>query len=255
MNRIYFSAVAAVLVLTACSNGEMPDDDAVTADNPLLSEWETPFGVPPFDAIASDDYLPALRAGIEEHAAEIDAIVANTDEPTFENTIEALELSGSTLGRVSRVFSAVNSAHSDDVIKETAKIIAPERAAHRDNISLNKELFERVLAVYEQREQLGLTPEQAHLLNETHKRFVRSGANLDDAAQARLREINSELAELSQRFSENLLDETNDFELLVTDRADLGELPTSLVALAAEEAKRRGAPLIVNSDAARSSDV
>ena len=134
----------------------------------------------------------------------------------------------------------VDGANSDDVTKETAKTIAPELSAHGDNISLNKDLFERVLAVYEQRDSLDLSAEQAHLLNETHKQFVRSGANLEDEAQEKLRAINSELAELSQQFSENLLDETNNFELLVTDRADLGDIPESLVALAAEEAKRRG---------------
>ena len=122
----------------------------------------------------------------------------------------------------------------------TAKTIAPELAAHSDNIWLNKGLFDRVLVVYEQMDDLGFGGEQRRLLEETHKRFVRSGANLEDAAQERLREINAELAELGQQFQENLLNETNDFELVVTDRADLGSLPGSLVALAAEEAKRRG---------------
>ena len=144
------------------------------------------------------------------------------------------------LSRVIRVFFAVDGANSDDVTKQTAKIIAPELSAHRDNISLNKDLFERVLAVYEQRDSHDLSPEQAYLLEETHKQFVRSGANLEDAAQARLREINAELAELSQQFGDNVLEETNNFELLVTDRADLGDLPADLVALAAEEARRRG---------------
>jgi peptidyl-dipeptidase Dcp len=236
---------ALCLAVAACSEAPAPDveeatPEAVAAANPILEDWDTPFGVPPFDRIESEHYLPAFRASMEAQNAEIDAIVANPDAPTFDNTVEALELSGSKLSRVSRIFFAVDGANSDDVTKETAKTIAPELAAHRDNIALNKELFERVLAVYEQRDDLDLSAEQEHLLNETHKQFVRSGANLEDAAQERLREINSELAELSQQFSENLLDETNNFELLVTDKADLGDLPESLVALAAEEAKRRG---------------
>jgi peptidyl-dipeptidase Dcp len=236
---------ALCLAVAACSEAPAPDveeatPEAVAAANPILEDWDTPFGVPPFDRIESEHYLPAFRASMEAHNAEIDAIVANPDVPTFDNTIEALELSGSKLSRVSRIFFAVDGANSDEVTKETAKTIAPELAAHRDNIALNKELFERVLAVYEQRDDLDLSAEKEHLLNETHKQFVRSGANLEDAAQERLREINSELAELSQQFSENLLDETNNFELLVTDRADLGDIPESLVALAAEEAKRRG---------------
>ena len=245
MKSTYLLAATAAAMLAACSESPAPEaGDAVAepmaASNPILEDWDTPFGVPPFDRIESEHYLPAFRASMEAHNAEIDAIVVNPDDPTFDNTIEALELSGNKLSRVSRLFSAVDSANSDDVTKETAKIIAPERSAHRDNISLNKELFERVLAVFEQRDDLELSAEQAHLLNETHKQFVRSGANLEDAAQEKLREINSELAELSQQFSENLLDETNNFEMLVTDRADLGDIPVSLVALAAEEAKRRG---------------
>ena len=235
------------LAVAACSDApeaEMAADESapesMDAANVLLDEWDTPFGVPPFDHIESEHYLPAFRASMQAHNAEIDAIIGNPDAATFENTIEALELSGAKLSRVSRIFFAVEGANSDDVTKETAKTIAPELSAHGDNISLNKDLFERVLTVYEQRDSLDLSAEQAHLLNETHKQFVRSGANLEDAAQDRLREINSELAEISQQFSDNLLDETNNFELLVTDKADLGDIPASLVALAAEEAKRRG---------------
>jgi peptidyl-dipeptidase Dcp len=239
---------AACFALAACSDSNTPAvDDVVTGsvapaehENPLLVEWDTPFGVPPFDLIQSADYLPALRAGIQQHSAEIDAIITNPDAPTFENTIVALELSGSGLSRVRRPFYAVNSAHADDIIRETAKTIAPELSAHRDDIYLNTALFERVDAVFAVRDQLELDGEQQRLLEETHKRFVRAGANLEPGAQARLREINSELATLSQQYQENVLNETNEFELLVTDRADLGDLPQSLVALAAEEAQRRG---------------
>ena len=243
--NLILAATALTFTVTACSDRPAPEAEEAPADiamtpNPMLEEWNTPFGVPPFDQIESEHYLPALRAGMEQHEAEIDAIVADTEAPTFANTIEALERSGHMLGRVAPVFFALDSAHSDDVIKDTAKTIAPELAAHRDSISLNKGLFDRVLAVYEQRDELDLNPEQQYLLEETHKQFVRSGANLDDAAQARLREINAELAELAQQFGDNVLEDTNRFELLVTDRDDLGELPASLVALAAEEAGRRG---------------
>lgn len=239
---------AACLAVAACSESRTPapvesvSEPAASAerDNPLLAEWNTPFRVPPFDRIESTDYLPAMRDGVQQQQSEIDAIVANPDAPTFENTIVALEVSGSTLNAVRRVFFAVNGAHADDVIRDTARTIAPELSAHRDNIFLNAALFERVDAVYNMRDQLDLNAEQQRLLEETHKEFVRSGANLEPDAQARLREINSELATLSQQFQENVLDETNEFELLVTERADLGNLPVSLVALAAEEAKRRG---------------
>jgi peptidyl-dipeptidase Dcp len=245
MNTKLVTTLAACLAVVACSESPTPEveeamADPVSSTNLLLEEWDTPFGVPPFDRIASEDYLPAIRAGMAEQDREIDAIVNNPEPATFENTIEALERSGKLLSRSNRVFNALDGAHSNEVIKETGKILAPELSAHGDNISLNKDLFERVLAVYEQREDIDLTAEQEHLLNETHKQFVRSGANLPDEAQNRLREINSELAELSQKFQDNVLTETNEFELLVTDRADLGDLPDNLVALAADEAKRRG---------------
>ena len=237
---------SAVFLLAACSGqhdtGPATDGNNVTdsRENPLLIEWNTPFGVPPFDLIESSDYLAALREGMRQHSEEIEAIAGDPALPTFENTVVALEVSGVTLDRVGRVFFAVNGAHSDDTMRETARTIAPELAAHNDDIYLNAALFERVDALYRQRDELDLNAEQRRLLDETRKSFVRAGANLDDDAQARLREINAELASLSQQFRDNLLDETNDFELLVTDRDDLGAIPDSLVALAAEEAKRRG---------------
>ena len=209
-------------------------------ENPLLVAWDTPFGVPPFDEIKDEHYLPAFRAAMEQHRAEIQAIVDDPEAPTFANTIEALERSGRTLTGVSNVFFAVEGANSNDALREVASTVAPELAAHSDDITLNPALYARVKAVYDARESLDLTPEQRRLLEETHKSFVRAGVNLPDSAQARLREINAEIAEISQKFGQNLLKETNAFELYVTDSADLGELPASLVAAAAEEAERRG---------------
>ena len=220
---------------------EQPSEQTAAAPtNPLLEQWDTPYGVPPFDQIEDEHYMPALRTGMAQQQAEIAAIVENPDPPTFANTIEELERSGATLNRVSNVFFAVNGAHSNDTTRGVAKEIAPELSAHGDDIALNKPLFDRVEAVYQQRDDLDLTPEQQRLLEETYKQFVRAGANLDQDAQARLREINGELASLSQDFRNNLLEETNAFEMLVTDRADLGNLPESLVASAAAEAQRRG---------------
>jgi peptidyl-dipeptidase Dcp len=133
----------------------------------------------------------------------------------------------------------VNGAHTNDTLQETARTLAPERAAHGSDIILNPDLYARVKAVFEMRDELGLTPEQMKLLEETNKGFVRAGADLDGAAKARMREINSDLAELSTQFGENILNETNAYELYVTDEADLGNLPENLVALAAEEAVTR----------------
>jgi peptidyl-dipeptidase Dcp len=196
--------------------------------------------VPPFDEIEEEHYLPAFRAAMAEEAAEIDAIVDDSEAPTFANTIEAFERAGKTLSRVRNAFFPVESAHSNDAIRQIARTIAPELSAHRDDIRLNRALYERVKAVYDQRDDLDLGPEQEKLLEETHKTFVRSGVNLDDDAQARLREINGELAVLSRQFGDNVLEETNAFEIYVTDEEDLGALPANLVAAAAEEAKRRG---------------
>ncbi len=211
-----------------------------TPGNPLLEEWDTSFGVPPFDQIEDAHYLPAFRTAMAEHKAEIDAIVNNPELPDFGNTIEALERSGKVLTRVNNVFFAVESAHSNDSIRETARTVAPELSAHNDDITLNRGLYERVRAIYEQRDELDLNPEEEKLLEETHKAFVRSGVNLDDEAQARLRAINGELAGLSQAFGQNLLKETNEFELYIGEEEDVGDLPADLVAAAAEEALRRG---------------
>lgn len=210
------------------------------ATNVLLLDWNTPFGVPPFGKVANSDYLPALRAAIVEHRAEVEAIATEPAAPTFANTVEALERSGRRLAQVSNAFFAVHSAHTDDVLRDTAREISPELAQHRDAIFLDARLFERVRVVFTAKASLGLSAEQLRLLEETHKGFVRSGAALAAASQERLRAINTELATLTQQFGENLLEETNDFDLHVTDRAALGGLPASLVAAAEAEARRRG---------------
>jgi peptidyl-dipeptidase Dcp len=232
--------MAGALLCLVPAQPSSAEEGAVPASNPLLGTWNTPYSVPPFDEIENTDYLPALRAAIEAQQAEIAELVANPEAPTFANTIEALERSGGLLDRVSNVFSAVNSANSDDTIRETARVISPELAAHRDAIHLDRDLFARVQAVHDRKDALDLSVEQERLLEETYKEFVRSGAALPEASQERLRQVNRRMAELAQTFGQNLLEETNDFDLHVTDRADLGDLPASLVATAEEEAHRRG---------------
>ncbi len=144
--------IMVAVMLTGCTDDAgVSTGTGTPSSNPLLEDWDTPFGVPPFDRIESEHYLPAIRAGMAEQKEEIDAIIANPDEPTFANTIEALESSGRTYAKVSNAFGAVNSAHSDDITKETAKTIAPETSAHRDDIRLNAALFERVMKVYDER--------------------------------------------------------------------------------------------------------
>ncbi|RLD22196.1 MAG: peptidase M3, partial [Bacteroidetes bacterium] len=226
------------IAVTACDQEGTKQDDM--SNNPLIQEWNTPFGVPPFDKIKDTDYLPAFHYAMKEHNEEIDAIINSEDVMTFENTIEALELSGSDLDKVSNVFYSVESANTNDDLKEIAKTVAPELSAHYDNIMLNQALFERIKAFNEEANNLDLSSEQKMLLSETYKSFVRSGANLQGAEKERMKEINSKLAVLSQQFGDNLLDETNDFELHVINENDLGNLPASLVAVAENEAKARG---------------
>jgi peptidyl-dipeptidase Dcp len=209
-------------------------------ENPLLTVWETEFGVPPFDLIQNEHYLPAFREAMEMENAEIDAIVQDPADPTFENTIVALEKAGTLYSRVWRVFGAVSGAHTNETLQDVARTLAPERSAHGDAIILNPDLWSRVDAVFQQKEDLGLTPEEEKLLEETHKAFVRSGAALDEAAKTRIMEINGEMAQLSNQFGDNVLAETNAYELLVTDSADLGALPANLVTLAAERARGNG---------------
>jgi len=234
---IFVLTIGGALLLGDCA---ADTGDSVNTENPLLAEWDTPFGVPPFDQVENEDYLPAFQAAMESHAGEIDAIVASDEPPTFENTIEAMESAGADLSRVSRVFYAVEGAHSNDTLREVSRTIAPQLAGHRDDIRFNPDLWKRVEAVWDGRADLGLDPEQAKLLEETHKGFVRSGAALDEQAKARLREINAELAELSTTFSQNLLAETNDFELHVEDRVDAGHIPGNLLVSAEQEARKRG---------------
>ncbi|WP_046743078.1 M3 family metallopeptidase [Kordia zhangzhouensis] len=241
MKRTSIAIMSGILLFTSCKDAT-PQKNSETSmtENPLLIEWNTPHGVPPFDKIKSSDYLPAFKIALKENENEIKAISENTETPTFQNTIEALEFSGKNLKRLQRIFYAVNSANTDDTLKVAAKEITPAIAAHNDFINLNATLYERVKAVYDQKEDLSLTPEEERLLEETHKNFVRAGISLEGKDQNRLREINTQLAKLSSDFGENLLDETNNFEYHTTDKNDLGNLPQSLVSLAAAEAKKRG---------------
>ena len=210
------------------------------ASNPLLTEWRTPYGVPPFAEIEDTHFKPAFDVAMAEQRREIEAILSAAEEPTFANTIEALERSGKALTRVAKVFFGLNSSHSNEAIRELARVMAPKMSAHRDDTLLDQKLFERVAAVHDLRQELDLDAEQRMFLAETYKDFVRNGVNLDHDSQVQLREINGEMAELNQRFGQNLLAETKAFELHVASREDLGALPESLAAAAAAEATRRG---------------
>jgi len=231
VKKFTFMLFAAGLLLASCTQ------KSVNMENPLLGEFKTPYGVQPFDLIKTEHFVPAYLEAIKQNTEEIAAIVNNTDAPTFENTVEALEYSGKLLIRIEATFNNLNASLTGDEMQKVAQEVAPLLSKHRDDIALNAELFKRVKAVYEQKEQLALTPEQARLLEVTYKNFERGGANLDAGKQDKLRKINEELAMLNLKFGENVLAETNNFKLIIDNEADLAGLPESVKQAAADAAK------------------
>ena len=224
--------VAATLLLSACSSNE--------GKNPFLEKWDTPFETPPFDKIKNEDYLPAFKETIKLHNTEIEKIVSSTEEPTFQNTIEALEYSGELLTRVKNVFGAMRGAMNSDELQAISKKVIPMLSKHQDDINLNTSLFKRVKTVYNKRNDLDLTTEQKTLLDKYYKGFVRGGADLNDNDKKEFRKINEELSLLSLKFGENVLAENNKFELVIDNEADLDGLPESIKTTARETAKEKG---------------
>ena len=207
--------------------------------NPFLVESAAPFGAPEFDKITNEHYLPAFEKGIAEGKAEIDAIVANQEEPTFENTIEAMEYAGQTLNKVAGIFFNLMEAHTNDQMQAIAEQVSPMLTEFSMYSSLNAELFARVKAVYEKRESLGLEPDQMKLLEDTYKGFVRGGANLSAEDKEAYSKISEELSLASLQFSKNVLAATNAYVLNITDSADLAGLPEYVKAMGAQTASEK----------------
>jgi peptidyl-dipeptidase Dcp len=212
-------------------------DSPQLSNNPLLSESSLPYHLPPFDKIRDDDFLPAIEQGMGRHLQEIQNIVDDPAKPTFDNTIVAMERAGQLLDRANRVFSNLNGADTNPARQKIETEIAPKLAAHQDEIFLNPKLFARVQALYEQRDTLGLDPESAYLLERYYKDFVRAGAKLGDADKAKLKAINSELANLETAFDQNVLNEKNASSVAVDDRVRLAGLSDNEVNAAAAAAK------------------
>ena len=236
MKKIGILLIAIGIMMTSCMQNK---DKASTEGNPFFTEYQTPFKVPPFDKIEAEHYVPAFEKGMEEHRKEIEAIATNEAEPTFENTIEAMVYSGKQLDKVSYVFYGLRSANTNDALQNIAREMSPKMSAHRDEIALNPELFKRIKAVYDGREQFDLNEEQTYLLENIYKSFVRNGANLADADKEKLKEINKELSLLTLQFDQNELKETNAFELVIEDEKNLAGLPESVIQTAAETAARK----------------
>ena len=235
MKNLIFAAAMSCMV---CACGQQAADTS----NPFLSEFETPYGTPDFDRIKVEHYEPAFLKGIEQQNEEIKAIVENPEEPSFENTIVALDNSGEILARVSGVFFALTEADTNDEMMALEAKIAPMLSEHSDNIFLNQELYKRVAAVHAQEEagKIQLTTEQHYLLDKYYKEFIRSGAGLDAQKQERLREINKQLSTLTIEFGNHVLADNNDYLLVVDKKEDLAGLPDAVIAGAAQEAKAHG---------------
>lgn len=221
------------MMLISCTTNK----DSMDKGTIFYSEFDTPYGMPPFEQITNDDFRPAFDKGIEQQTKEIDAIVNNPEAPTFENTIVALDNSGAILTRVSRVFGGLKGAENNDTIQAIAEEMSPILSEHSDNISLNSALFERINTLYKESANHGLNTEQYRLLEKYYKDFVRSGIMLDDEQKDRLREINKDLSALSLNFGNNLLKETNNYTLVIDKEEDLAGLSQGLKDAAAITAK------------------
>ncbi len=234
MKKFHLSGmILAGIVLLSCSQKK------VTSDNPLMIDFNTHLQAVPFDKIKPEHYRPAFDNAIEEARVELDKIIKSSRKPTFENTIEALERSGYRLKRVSAVFFNINSAETNKEIQEIAQDVSPKLTAYYNDITLNEDLFKKVKQVYDDRENLKLDTEQQKLLEDTYKSFIRNGANLSPEAKTEYRKVTTDLSTLSLKFEENLLAETNAFNMNLTNEGDLAGLPEYVKEAAAQEAKSR----------------
>ncbi|MFH1845823.1 MAG: M3 family metallopeptidase [bacterium] len=237
MKRTQTLAAGALLALLAlCGCTSQTADQATIADNPFFAPYGTEFNVHPFDRIEPAHFEPAFEEAMQRQRDEHAAIIAGQDSPTFENTIAALDRSGELLGEVTSVFFALTGSNTNDELQAIRQRMSPRLAAHKDELRLNKQMFERVQAVYDSREELNLNSEQLFLLEKMYKEYVRNGALLDTEQQARLKEIHQLLSTLGVTFSDNLLAETNAYQLVIEDEGDLAGLPESAIESAASAA-------------------
>jgi peptidyl-dipeptidase Dcp len=207
--------------------------------NPLLISWDTPFESPPFDKIETAHFRPAVTEAIKAASLEIENITANTATPDFKNTVEALEISGETLGKITSVLFNLNSAETNKELQAAAQEISPLLTRFSNDITLNEKLFGRIKSVYDNRNNAGLDTEQLILVERKYRSFILGGAGLAPEKRKRFREASEELSEISLKFEENVLEETNSFELHLTEKSDLEGLPESIVEMAAAEAVKR----------------
>ena len=231
----------ALSVITLASCTSKPEQKAeAERPNPFLTEYTTPFQVPPFDQIKNEHYLPAFEAGMKEQLAEVEAIVNNSEPATFENTILPYDKSGKTLSRVSNVFFNLNECLTNDEMVAIAEQVLPMLSKHSDAIMMNPKLFERIDYVYQHRNEMGLDDQQIRVVEKYHQDFMRHGAGLSAEKQAELSQINEQLSTLSLQFGNNLLKENAGYKLVIENESDLAGLPQTSIDAAAEQAKAEG---------------
>lgn len=233
MKKILLMVAALGIMVTGCKQ-------KTTRTNPFLVAWDTPYGIPPFEQIQNEDYMPAFEEGMKQHKAEIENIVNNTEAPSFENTIYAMDTSGRLLAKVGGVFFNLSESDGDSVKDQILAEMSVKLSQHQADITMNPKLFARVKAVYEDKANHAYTPAQIALIDKTYKNFERNGANLNEKDQAELRKINEELSVLSVKFEQNVLADHNAFELVIDNKNDLAGLPQSAIDAAAETAKAKG---------------
>ncbi len=236
VKKTFLYVLVAGIGLTACNSNKSEQK----TENPFFADYNTPHQTAPFDLIKFEHFEPAFMEGMKQGRAEIDAIANNTEAPTFENTIEAMDKAGQLLTKVSNVFFNLSGSDTNDSIQALSKRLAPELTKYGADIDLNENLFKRVKAVYEQKNELNLDVEANTLLEKTYKGFVRGGADLDAGKKAKLRTIDEKLSLLTLQFGENQLAENNAFVLLIDNEDDLAGLPESVKAAAAETATAKG---------------
>ena len=240
MNKKLIKMIAlSAITMAACSTDNAPKTET-ESPNPFLTEYTTPFQVPPFDQIKNEHYLPAFEAGIAEQLTEVEDICNNPEAATFQNTILPYDKSGQTLDRVSNVFFNLNECLTNDEMIAIAKQVLPMLSKHGDTIAMNPKLFERIDYVYQHRHEMGLDGQQIRVVEKYHQDFIRNGAGLNAEQQAELSQINEQLSTLSLQYGNNLLKENSNYKLIIDNEADLAGLPQTSIDAAAEQAKNEG---------------
>ena len=227
-----------VLLIAAMSCNQ--DKKKVESDNPFFAEYDTPFGVPPFDKIKVEHFMPAFEKGMEEHKKEVEAILTNDEEPTFENTIIAMDNAGELLNKVAYPFFGLGGANTSPELQAVQMEVSPKLTQHSDEISLDPRFFERVEAVYNNRESFNLSDEEEFLLEHIYRDLVRNGSALEPEKKEKLKEMNQRLSVLQVEFRQNVLAETNNYIMEISKEEDLAGLPEAVINAASETAAARG---------------